>query len=323
MNIETLKQEWYPLCKIDELKTKPLKKILLDQAIVLVRLQKEVSCFEDRCPHRNVPLSDAKVVGKHLQCHYHGWEYDSKGKLKKMAGCEKCTQNLTLKSYATHLAKGLIWVRLEGDKKFHQLMNTPQGMTSLIKCKTLNADYIHAIENFLDPLHTPFIHKGLLRTASPQRMQVSQTHSEHGFQTTYHLKDQQNGLINRLFDSGIDINIATFEMPGYAKIAYYKQNHLLFEVGIFFVPLTQGSVSMVVQASLQKSWIPSSLKFLLLQPFLEMAFAQDAKILASQYQSKENHPYMTTEYDLVIEHLLYLFEETKDERMDAHLDLVL
>ena len=86
-----------------------------------------------------------------------------------------------------------------------------------------------------------------------------------------------------------------------------------FEVAIFFVPVCKGEVKMVVDVSIKKSIVPSAIKFLLLKPFLNLAFYQDKKILETQYihQHKFNEPYIITKSDLVIEHLLYLLNDDK------------
>ena len=190
--------------------------------------------------------------------------------------------------------------------------------------KSLKSDFIHTIENFLDPLHTPYIHKGLLRSSSKQRMNITQESDEFSFKTIYDLVDKQNGLINKLFDSGIDKNIATFINPGFAKIEYFKQNRVLFNVSIFFVPIKKGEVQMVINVSFLKTFIPSFLKFFILRPFLEIAFYQDKKILEIQYknQKKLKNEYVIDEKDLVINHLLYLLED-KEKAQNKELFLEL
>lgn len=112
---------------------------------------------------------------------------------------------------------------------------------------------------------------------------------------------------------GIDKNIASFITPGFAKIEYLKKDKLVFEVAIFFVPIQKGEVNMVINVSIKKGLIPSSIKFMMLKPFLELVFYQDKKILQTQYkyQQKLHKPYIIAKSDLVIEHLLYLLADAK------------
>jgi 4beta-methylsterol monooxygenase len=68
--------------------------------------------IEDRCAHRQLKLSLGDVVGDKLVCRYHGWEYDSAGRLArvphdlfghKQPACK-------LRSYAVRVRYGLIWI---------------------------------------------------------------------------------------------------------------------------------------------------------------------------------------------------------------------
>lgn len=316
MNIENLKTYWYPIMEVKQLKATPIAKKLLGHQLLIVRIQETIICLEDRCPHRNIPLSDGSVINKHIRCNYHGWEFDDSGKLKKLPGCSHCPDNIVVPNYALHVEDKIIWIRLSGTRKFTNPFEISDNFESLISFKTLKSDFIHTIENFLDPTHTPFIHKGLLRNDSKQRMQITQESTDESFTTYYQLLDQQNGWINRLFDKGIDKNIASFILPGFAKIEYLQKEKKIFQVAIFFVPINKGEVQMVVSVSIERTFIPSALKFFLLRPFLELAFRQDKIILEKQYISQQLHkkPYMILESDLVINHLLYLLNNGQKER---------
>lgn len=303
MNIEKLKDEWFPLLFEKELKNRPISKYLLNQKLVILRLNGEIVCFEDRCPHRNVPLSNGEIIDEKIRCNYHGWCFTKDGN-------HSCNKNISIKKYHIKVIQNLIWINLNSNKELTNYFMMEKDFSNKLSIKSLKSDFIHTIENFLDPLHTPYIHKGLLRNNSKQRMNITQESNEFSFKTIYDLVDKQNGLINKLFDSGIDKNIATFIYPGFAKIEYFKKNKLLFCVSIFFVPIKKGEVQMFVNVSFLKTFIPSFLKFIIIRPFLELAFYQDKKILEIQYenQKEQGNEYILDEKDLVINHLLYLFE---------------
>jgi 3-phenylpropionate/trans-cinnamate dioxygenase ferredoxin subunit len=55
----------------------PLAVTLVDgRRLCLVRLHNEVYAVEDRCPHRDFPLSGGDVVDGHLECPWHGARFD-------------------------------------------------------------------------------------------------------------------------------------------------------------------------------------------------------------------------------------------------------
>jgi phenylpropionate dioxygenase-like ring-hydroxylating dioxygenase large terminal subunit len=72
---------WYPLLRSKNLKPgKPTAVTFAGDPIVLVRTAGgAVFALEDRCAHRQVPLSAGVVNGECIQCCYHGWTYDRSG----------------------------------------------------------------------------------------------------------------------------------------------------------------------------------------------------------------------------------------------------
>jgi len=310
MNQAALKTYWYPLLAFKSLKRKPHSVMLLGEPLVLVRLGEKIVCLEDRCPHRNVALSDGFIEKENLRCAYHGWTFDEQGVVTKIPGCACLEEPITIKAYRVHVDSGIIWVCLEGERAFSNPFTCKDiEADRRIHFKCLKADFIHTIENFLDPTHTPFIHKGLLRVESKrQRMHVTQELTEEGFVTQYQLVDKQNGFINTLFDNGIDTNIASFTMPGFAQIDYLQKKRVVLRVQIFFVPYAEGKVGMVVCVNLPKSWT-TPLTFLALRPFMELAYIQDKRILERQFTLQKNYdkPYVSTPNDLVIDHLVHFF----------------
>ena len=68
--------------------------------------------LENRCAHRQLPLSLGHVDGCHLTCMYHGWCYNGTGKL---AGVDhdlfgKPALKVKIRSYPVQVRHGLIWI---------------------------------------------------------------------------------------------------------------------------------------------------------------------------------------------------------------------
>lgn len=72
---------WYPLLRSVNLKAGKAKGVTFaGEPIVLVRTQSgKAYALEDRCAHRQVPLSAGEVDGELIKCCYHGWTYDGAG----------------------------------------------------------------------------------------------------------------------------------------------------------------------------------------------------------------------------------------------------
>ena len=54
----------------------------------------KISVVDAVCPHRGANLCKGRVKGNNIQCPYHGWEFDSDGKLVKVPS----TNNIMCKS---------------------------------------------------------------------------------------------------------------------------------------------------------------------------------------------------------------------------------
>lgn len=71
-------ETWEPVARVEDVPNDvPLARTLVDgRRICLVRLHEEVFAVEDRCPHRDFPLSGGDVVNGCLECPWHGARFD-------------------------------------------------------------------------------------------------------------------------------------------------------------------------------------------------------------------------------------------------------
>lgn len=169
-----MRNYWYMAAKSIELKNKPLSCKILDEPIVLFRDEsKSISALVDRCPHRNVNLSKGKVVKGNLQCPYHGWEFNQKGKcvfIPSLCAEDKIPDTACVQSYPVIEQDGVVWVWI-GDKKPEQ-NELPFSIPNYNNSKwrhtwvetVLKNSVDNVIENFIDTTHTGYIHGGLFRT---------------------------------------------------------------------------------------------------------------------------------------------------------------
>ncbi|MDH3763797.1 MAG: Rieske 2Fe-2S domain-containing protein, partial [Gammaproteobacteria bacterium] len=68
-----LEDYWYIACRSNNLRRKPLALTIMGQHLALFRSEAgTVAALQDRCAHRNAPLSQGKVCEESLQCPYHG-----------------------------------------------------------------------------------------------------------------------------------------------------------------------------------------------------------------------------------------------------------
>jgi phenylpropionate dioxygenase-like ring-hydroxylating dioxygenase large terminal subunit len=138
----------------------------------------KLGLFRDRCPHRGIELSKGRVKESHLQCPFHGFEYDISGK------CTLIPANGRSSAVPTYIRANALTVReAHGFVYAWYTEETDQGTSSADKnlekvfpelpwfdnlddsliCSGFtddwNAHYSRAIENQLDVVHVPFIHR--------------------------------------------------------------------------------------------------------------------------------------------------------------------
>lgn len=109
-----IRNQWYVVLESDEVKARPVGVTRLGEKMVFWRDQAgKVHAAVDRFPHRGVALSVGKIKDDHLQCPFHGFEFDTSVKcvLIPANGRDGVIPNAArLNTYSTYEAHGLIWL---------------------------------------------------------------------------------------------------------------------------------------------------------------------------------------------------------------------
>ncbi len=163
-----IRNQWYVLLESDEVRDKPLGVTRMGEKMVFWRDSSgKVHAAVDKCPHRGVQLSLGEVVDDHLQCPFHGFEYDASGKCVHVPANGRggvIPATLRLSVYPTYEAYGYIWVwwgenppsDLEPPLFFDNLDDTFYYASAH---DPWDAHYSRVIENQLDVVHLPFVHR--------------------------------------------------------------------------------------------------------------------------------------------------------------------
>ena len=167
----SLRDCWLAAAYSSKITDSPVKAIVMEEEIVLVRLGGDVKAFEDVCPHRGTALSLGKIEGDNLRCAYHGWLYGRDGRCLSIPAKPEAIipKSACLKSYLVTEYAGIIWVCL-GDKPRFPLPEFPQYNNE--KFRVLEIDHYdwncsaqRRIENYVDFGHFAWVHDGYLADA--------------------------------------------------------------------------------------------------------------------------------------------------------------
>ena len=102
---------WYVAAWSSEVSSTPIARTLLNEDVVLYRqADGQVGALEDRCCHRNLPLSMGEVCGDTLVCSYHGLAYNKAGLCVNIPCQDKIPPNAKVRSYPVTELDGAVWI---------------------------------------------------------------------------------------------------------------------------------------------------------------------------------------------------------------------
>ena len=102
---------WYVAAWPHELTDKPLARTLLGDPVVLYRQADGVAvALEDRCCHRDLPLSMGQVCGDRIVCMYHGLAFDKTGKCVHIPVQDHIPENARVRGYPLVEQDGIVWI---------------------------------------------------------------------------------------------------------------------------------------------------------------------------------------------------------------------
>ena len=162
-----IRNQWYVVLESKEVRKKPIGVTRMGEKLVFWRNEAgKIHCAVDRCPHRGVALSIGKIQHDHLQCPFHGFEYDGRGRCVHIPANgrgSRIPKSLQLQSYPSYEDHGFIWIWW-GDTPSEELPaptffdNLDDSFVYGSKPDHWKAHYSRVIENQLDVVHLPFVH---------------------------------------------------------------------------------------------------------------------------------------------------------------------
>lgn len=167
-----LHQFWHPVAYASEVTDKPQQVTLLDEKLVLARIEGQVVALADRCAHRGAALSNGMVVDGAIECPYHGWRYRSDGACVKIPARNELVDVMKprIRSYAVRETCGIIWVCLEATPLFEPptFPEFDDPAFRLIQGPVYDWETSapRRLENFVDFSHFAFVHDGSIGSRS-------------------------------------------------------------------------------------------------------------------------------------------------------------
>lgn len=156
---------WWVAAYADEVGRTPLARWLLDTPVVLYRTEEGgVVALEDRCPHRQAPLSIGKLRGDAIECGYHGFQFGPSGRCVRVPSMSS-PPPIGVEAYPVREIGPLIWIYLGDPSRLDDVPPPPElawtrdsGFAIRKGRIEIAANYLLLKENVLDLTHFGYVH---------------------------------------------------------------------------------------------------------------------------------------------------------------------
>ncbi len=197
-------------------------KLMLGEPIMIGRDQAGVPfALRDLCPHRGMPLSAGHFDGREIECCYHGWRFDTRGRCtlipSLVPGQSFRPGHIRTRLYPAREVQGNIWVFFGEDPAGAPDIPVLDGFDGcapdFVESVRFAAAIDHAVIGLMDPAHGPFVHRAWWWRSrrSIQQKAKAFTPSPFGFAMTRHAPSR-NSRAYRLLGGAPETEIV-FRLP--------------------------------------------------------------------------------------------------------------
>ncbi len=163
-----LRHYWHPVCLSSDLRDVPYPVRMLGEDLVAYRgLDGVVGLISDRCAHRCASLQYGQIRKDGLECSYHGWTFNTKGKCVRMPLEPEGTPQMNRAKqnwYPVEEWAGIVWTYMGPEKETPpplpkiDILARTDGEVVVERGDFRNYSYLNFMENFVDMGHIYVLH---------------------------------------------------------------------------------------------------------------------------------------------------------------------
>lgn len=307
---------WLIACRSRELgRASPIGVVADKHQVVLFRdAAGRPAALEDRCAHRNTPLSIGSVRNGVLVCRYHGWAYRHDGTVADIpALCEQDRPHgeLGIRRFQAVEQDGFIWIAPSESPPavlppgFPHLGDT--GWTSFIMKTKFEAPIDACLENFLDCPHATFLHRHWFRTPTARPVKARVRTLVDGAEAEYFEEPRERSLVWWLLapQRGPMQHTDRFIAPRTSRVDYRFPNGLHYTITSSCTALSETETQVYTVITFRYGRIGPLVR-LFFEPLACRIIRQDVEMLGVQYRnvSRFGGPkFASTRADLLGRHI--------------------
>lgn len=288
-----LRDYWYVACRSRDLvKDQPLQRTVFGVPLVLWRDDQSAPvAMQDRCSHRNAPLSSGEIIDGCIRCPYHGWTYDTRGACvaipsegpEGFSGAGKSVQ-----TFSTTEQYGLVYVWMgsdEPDKKPFPMPGWQEpGWGSYYMFTEFENNVTNLVENFMDVPHTVFVHKAWFRNAKQLKVDMEVERTNDSVLVTYDQPGDSIGFADwALNPKKLPLtHTDKFYMPNVTRVDYvFGDNERAFVITSTCTPVSEYRTAVYTLISYKFGALNPLMRFVL-PPYTRKVIEQDVWIMKLQ-----------------------------------------
>lgn len=296
---------WYPVARARDVRAgKVVAAAFAGERLALYRGRSgAVHALEDRCAHRQVPLSMGVVEGEVLRCRYHAWAYRGDGRISQIPYLSKEDRRPPrgVRGYPVREAYGLVFV-FPGDPDRAHATPLPElpahgssGYKTLTYARRVGCHYSFMHENLLDMNHQ-FLHQGVVGRLRPELL--GHRGDDRSVEARYlftHTGGKRNAGASMLAAEGIaggssDVMTIRTEYP-YQTLDLVPEgaDQPVFSLWAAYVPVgaDQRACNVFGLLMIKKPRVPGALSLAapLIRRFTERIFAQDRMAVEAEQRA--------------------------------------
>jgi phenylpropionate dioxygenase-like ring-hydroxylating dioxygenase large terminal subunit len=325
---------WFAACRSDRLEEgRILARTIAGRPIALFRGSDGLPiALEDRCPHRNAPLSLGRIRDGHVECGYHGWRFGAGGRCAGIPGLAAealASRGRDVPSLPARDAHGLTWIApLSADGEPHRPrhLDMPGWITTYLET-IMPGTMADTIENVLDVPHTAFLHGGLFRKDGARvPVELIVRRGSDRVEAEFVGEPRPTGLMGRLLSprGGVVTHVDRFVMPCVAEVEYGVGSSRGILATHLFTPI-DASITRVLHVIGIR--LPAgALLGPLIRLFGRRIVAQDARMLAAQSTNMARFGgkrFASTELDVLGAHVRQLLDGTGSPQQERRVTMML